>query len=181
MRRHRQEDCRSGRVLPGQAGRMGHGLAGAVALGVMAAAPTALGAERLAVRLAAAVKSLPRRAPRRPARAAARASSTTAPRPSAPCSPPAGGQLGQHFCTGSVVASPAGDLVITAAHCLAGQAGRGSVEFVPGIPPRPAAVRRLDGHPGLRGRGLVLLGAAPTTTWPSWSSPSPGTPARSRT
>ena len=40
------------------------------------------------------------------------------------------GQLGQHFCTASVVDSPAGDLVITAAHCVAGVSG--TVAFVPG-------------------------------------------------
>jgi len=40
------------------------------------------------------------------------------------------GQLGQHFCTASVVDSPAGDLVITAAHCLTGTSG--TVDFVPG-------------------------------------------------
>lgn len=33
----------------------------------------------------------------------------------------ASGQLTAHYCTGSVVDSPAGDLVITAAHCLAGK------------------------------------------------------------
>jgi V8-like Glu-specific endopeptidase len=41
------------------------------------------------------------------------------------------GTLGQHFCTASVVHSPAGDLLITAAHCLAGQSA-GSIAFVPG-------------------------------------------------
>jgi V8-like Glu-specific endopeptidase len=40
------------------------------------------------------------------------------------------GHLGQHFCTGSVVASPAGDLVITAAHCMQGKRA-GDVDFVP--------------------------------------------------
>jgi V8-like Glu-specific endopeptidase len=40
------------------------------------------------------------------------------------------GQLGQHFCTASVVDSPAGDLVITAAHCVTGTSG--TIEFVPG-------------------------------------------------
>ena len=40
------------------------------------------------------------------------------------------GQLGQHFCTASVVDSPAGDLVITAAHCVSGASG--TIEFVPG-------------------------------------------------
>ena len=39
-------------------------------------------------------------------------------------------QLGQHFCTASVVDSPAGDLVITAAHCVTGSSG--TVDFVPG-------------------------------------------------
>ncbi len=40
------------------------------------------------------------------------------------------GKLGQHFCTASVVDSPAGDLAITAAHCMAGTSG--TVDFVPG-------------------------------------------------
>jgi V8-like Glu-specific endopeptidase len=40
------------------------------------------------------------------------------------------GKLNQHFCTASVVDSPAGDLVITAAHCVAGAPG--TVDFVPG-------------------------------------------------
>lgn len=41
-----------------------------------------------------------------------------------------GGALGTHFCTGSVVDSPAGDLVLTAAHCV-DQASVGTVAFVP--------------------------------------------------
>jgi V8-like Glu-specific endopeptidase len=40
------------------------------------------------------------------------------------------GKLGQHFCTASVVGSPHGDLVITAAHCVSG--GAAGVVFVPG-------------------------------------------------
>jgi V8-like Glu-specific endopeptidase len=40
------------------------------------------------------------------------------------------GQLGQHFCTASVVDSPAGDLVITAAHCVTSTSG--TIVFVPG-------------------------------------------------
>ena len=40
------------------------------------------------------------------------------------------GKLGQHFCTASVVDSPVGDLVITAAHCMTGTSG--TVDFVPG-------------------------------------------------
>ena len=39
------------------------------------------------------------------------------------------GKLGQHFCTASVVGSPEGDLVITAAHCVTGTSG---FVFVPG-------------------------------------------------
>ena len=40
------------------------------------------------------------------------------------------GHLAQHFCTASVVDSPSGDLVITAAHCVTGTAG--TLAFVPG-------------------------------------------------
>ena len=40
------------------------------------------------------------------------------------------GKLGQHFCTASVVDSPAGDLAITAAHCVTGTSG--TIDFVPG-------------------------------------------------
>ena len=39
------------------------------------------------------------------------------------------GQLGHHFCTASVISSPHGDLVITAAHCVTGTSG---IVFVPG-------------------------------------------------
>jgi V8-like Glu-specific endopeptidase len=44
-----------------------------------------------------------------------------------------GGRLGTHFCTASVVGSPAGNLLITAAHCMQGKAVHpaGSVVFVP--------------------------------------------------
>jgi V8-like Glu-specific endopeptidase len=40
------------------------------------------------------------------------------------------GQLGSHFCTASVVNSPAGDLVLTAAHCVT-PSSAGTVAFVP--------------------------------------------------
>ena len=40
------------------------------------------------------------------------------------------GKLGQHFCTASVVDSPAGDLAITAAHCVTSTSG--TIDFVPG-------------------------------------------------
>ena len=42
-----------------------------------------------------------------------------------------GGTLGRHFCTASVVDSPGGNLVITAAHCVTSRAP-GSIAFVPG-------------------------------------------------
>ncbi len=43
---------------------------------------------------------------------------------------PSGG-IGTHFCTASVVDSPAGDLIVTAAHCMTGRRA-GDVVFVPG-------------------------------------------------
>jgi V8-like Glu-specific endopeptidase len=44
------------------------------------------------------------------------------------------GRLGAHFCTASVVHSPAGNLILTAAHCLKGYPDTGSpgIAFVPG-------------------------------------------------
>jgi V8-like Glu-specific endopeptidase len=44
------------------------------------------------------------------------------------------GHLGSHFCTASVVNSPAGDLLITAAHCMAGRPldTASGVVFAPG-------------------------------------------------
>jgi V8-like Glu-specific endopeptidase len=43
----------------------------------------------------------------------------------------AGGQLQNHFCTASVVDSPSGNLIVTAAHCMQGQRP-GHVAFIPG-------------------------------------------------
>jgi V8-like Glu-specific endopeptidase len=44
------------------------------------------------------------------------------------------GMLGSHFCTASVVSSPAGNLLITAAHCMQGRSlsPAGSIVFAPG-------------------------------------------------
>ena len=44
------------------------------------------------------------------------------------------GQLGTHFCTASVVDSPAGDMLVTAAHCLTGYSltAPAGLAFVPG-------------------------------------------------
>src|SRR5215469_11678154 len=41
------------------------------------------------------------------------------------------GQLKNHFCTASVVDSPSGNLIVTAAHCMQGQSP-GHVVFIPG-------------------------------------------------
>jgi V8-like Glu-specific endopeptidase len=41
-----------------------------------------------------------------------------------------GGQPDKHFCSASVVDSPNGDLVVTAAHCVTGTSG--TIDFVPG-------------------------------------------------
>jgi hypothetical protein len=45
-----------------------------------------------------------------------------------------GSKLGTHFCTGSVVDSPAGDILVTAAHCMKGysDASPSGLVFVPG-------------------------------------------------
>ena len=44
------------------------------------------------------------------------------------------GKLGTHFCTASVVDSPAGDMLVTAAHCLTGYSltAPAGIAFVPG-------------------------------------------------
>jgi V8-like Glu-specific endopeptidase len=129
MRRHGKKTPLRGRVFRARRATWSIGLASAALIVAAAAAPNALGAERLAVRLAAAVKSLPRKAPLVPpallhgrfynGTPAVGALFTTS-----------SGQLGRHFCTGSVVASPAGDMVITAAHCMHGKQA-GDVDFVP--------------------------------------------------
>jgi V8-like Glu-specific endopeptidase len=61
---------------------------------------------------------------------------------------------GGHFCTASVVASPAGDLAVTAAHCVAGVSS--SMVFVPGY------------HDGIAPYGTWLVTRVFTT--PAWQS-----------
>ena len=107
----------------------GAGLAAAVTLGLVATSPGAHGAERLAARLAAAVKALPRGAPTVPPALLHGRFYDGTPAVGALFTR-SGTHLGQHFCTASVVDSPAGDLVITAAHCLHGKQP-GQVAFVP--------------------------------------------------
>lgn len=55
------------------------------------------------------------------------------------------GTLGTHFCTATVVHSPHGDLVVTAAHCVTGQ--KGQIVFVPGYAngKKPLGVWRVTG------------------------------------
>ena len=127
MRRFGTRTGRPRPVLSGRYAAWGVMLAAAVTIAMVG--PQAKNAERLAVRLAAAVKSLPRGARTVPpallhgqfynGTPAVGALFTTS-----------GSGLGRHFCTASVVASPGKDLVITAAHCLAGYQP-GQVEFVP--------------------------------------------------
>jgi V8-like Glu-specific endopeptidase len=88
-----------------------------VSLGIALTSPTAPGVARLAVRLAAAAKSLPRRAPLAPPMRAGGHAFNGTPAVGALFTVHAG-HLARHTCTASVVASPAGDLVITAAHCV---------------------------------------------------------------
>jgi V8-like Glu-specific endopeptidase len=129
MRRHGKGTPFTGRVFGARRPMWAVGLAGAALIVAAAAAPNAQGAARLAVRLAAAVKSLPRQAPVVPPALLHGRFYTGTPAVGALFSTRSG-HLGQHFCTGSVVASPAGDLVITAAHCMQGRKA-GHVAFVP--------------------------------------------------
>jgi V8-like Glu-specific endopeptidase len=108
----------------------GVALAAAAALALTAALPGAKGAERLAARLAAAVKSLPRRATTLPPALLHGRFFDGTPAVGALFTL-SGGHLGRHFCTASVVDSPGGDLVMTAAHCMNGKRP-GQVAFVPG-------------------------------------------------
>lgn len=60
---------------------------------------------------------------------------------------------GDHFCTASVIDSPGGDLLVTAAHCLGG--GTDDLYFVPGY------------HDGIAPYGVWRIGRA--TVDPRWS------------
>jgi V8-like Glu-specific endopeptidase len=87
------------------------------------------GAVRLATRMADAVGTPPRQAPYAPPAPTDGRSFDGTPAVGALFTL-SGGQLGRHFCTASVVDSPPGDLVITAAHCVSGLAP-GQIAFVP--------------------------------------------------
>src|SRR5690348_13273616 len=100
-------------------------------LGALLLSPPGHAAASLAVRLATAAATVSRHAPAAPrTTVAARAFAGT---------PEVGalfrvssGRLGRHFCTASVVDSRAGDLVITAAHCVS-KLDPATVAFVPGF------------------------------------------------
>jgi V8-like Glu-specific endopeptidase len=106
-------------------------LVGAASAVIVVAAVVLPAAPSLAVRLAAAVHTLGLKAHKAtttkpvgvpPAGAAVGALFTTA---------PAGLSVSGHFCTASVVNSPAGDVIMTAAHCVSGMTPSQFV-FVPG-------------------------------------------------
>jgi len=72
------------------------------------------------------------------------------------------GHLGRHFCTASVVHSPGGDLLLTAAHCMSGRKLKpaGGVLFAPGY------------HKGRFPLGLwVVTGEYVTSRWASDHDP----------
>ena len=100
------------------------------ALGILAMTPTAQNAAALAARMADAAPTLPRHAPAAPATARSARRFLATPAVGA-LFRVSSGRLGTHFCTATVVDSPHGDLVITAAHCVGGKRP-GQIAFVPG-------------------------------------------------
>jgi V8-like Glu-specific endopeptidase len=101
----------------------------AIACGVVVMVP-AVGAVRLAGRMADAVGTLPLQVPSVPPALADGRSFGGTPAVGALFTM-SRGQLRTHFCTASVVDSPQGDLVITAAHCVSGRTPS-RIAFVPG-------------------------------------------------
>ncbi len=102
----------------------------AAALAIVMLASTAQGAARLAARLAAAASTLTRQAPDAPPSLRDGRFFIGVPAVGALFFL-SNGKPASHFCTGSVVDSPARDVVITAAHCLSG-VQPGQIAFVPG-------------------------------------------------
>ena len=101
----------------------------AIICGIVVMTPAG-GAVRLAARMADAVSPPPLQAPAAPPILADGRSFNGTPAVGALFTV-SGGQLRKHFCTASVVDSPAGDLVITAAHCVSRMAPA-QIAFVPG-------------------------------------------------
>jgi V8-like Glu-specific endopeptidase len=100
------------------------------ALAIALLAPTADSAAGYAARLAGAATTVSRHAPRAPATTVTGTLFDETPAVGALFQVSSAG-LGKHFCTASVVDSPRGDLVITAAHCVSGRRP-GQIAFVPG-------------------------------------------------
>jgi V8-like Glu-specific endopeptidase len=118
------------RALARPFGRAGWrtGLAVATGCAFLLMTPNAPAAVGVAAQLATA-STLPARDPEAGIRASGRAFAGTA--AVGALFTVSGGGLGSHFCTASVVDSPGGNLVITAAHCVTRRAP-GSIAFVPG-------------------------------------------------
>lgn len=102
----------------------------AAACGILLMTPTASGAVHLASRLADAATTLSVRATDAPATLTDGKAFAGTPAVGALFTI-SGSQLGRHFCSASVVDSTAGDLVITAAHCVA-KMDPSEIAFVPG-------------------------------------------------
>jgi len=100
------------------------------ALAIALLTPTAQSAADYAARLAGAATTVSLHAPRAPAITVTGTLSDETPAVGALFLVSSAG-LGKHFCTASVVDSPRGDLVITAAHCVSGKRP-GQIAFVPG-------------------------------------------------
>jgi V8-like Glu-specific endopeptidase len=108
-------------------------MAGVAVLGALVATamtPAAHGVARLAVRLAAAMKTVPRTASPTAVRMPVGHSFGGTSAVGALFTETAGGHLGTHFCTASVVYSPHADLAVTAAHCVSRHSG--VMAFAPG-------------------------------------------------
>jgi V8-like Glu-specific endopeptidase len=103
----------------------------AAALAAVVVAATAHAAARLAGQLAAAASTVSRYAPRAP-QAVTQARLFSGRPAVGALFTDVSGHLGKHFCTAAVVASPAGDLVLTAAHCVSGH-NPAQIAFVPGF------------------------------------------------
>ncbi len=126
---------RAGRAQAGRSAVVATALsaAGVVALLAAVLAPAAPGAARMAVRLAAAVHAMGRKAHSLTPAAGRRAPAGPAPAVGALFTTGPGAlRVGNHFCTASVVDSPGGNVVMTAAHCVSALAP-GQFVFVPGF------------------------------------------------
>lgn len=103
----------------------------AVGLAVFLMTPAAARAGELATRLAAAMQSLGQEAGLVPMASVQATAFGGTPAVGALFTATGSSGLGNHFCTASVVDSPHGDVVLTAAHCVSG-AAHAAMVFAPG-------------------------------------------------